>query len=181
MQNGDAFNAFIEETTINLQGKTVLAYYQEPLGSETDQTLDRTVTRFMEADSRQHERFQAGLSKTMRSLLGIYGHRAATRAVREDSRDLLLQGLVGMGIANYTVPPRRNVEVGVAIFHHCARKLGESPIELFDEAAQYTSPHMATFFEKFGRRANVTLRRYGWQELKTPEGVKYKFEWGSGG
>ncbi|MEM7118287.1 MAG: hypothetical protein AAF614_38015 [Chloroflexota bacterium] len=178
MQNGDAFNAFIEETGRRLEGKTVLAYYQEPLGSETDVALDEIVTRFMAATAAQHERFQAGLDKPMRSLLGIYGHRAATRAVREESRVLLLQGLVGMGITNYTVPPKRNVEVGVAIFHHCARKLGESPIELFDEAAKYTSPHMATFFEQFGRRANVTLRRYGWQELKTPEGVRYKFEWG---
>lgn len=178
MQNGDAFNAFIEETGQTLQGKTVLAYYQEPLGSETDKKLDEVVTHFMAATAAEHERFQASLDKTTRSLLGIYGHRAATRAVREDKSALLLQGLVGMGITNYTVPPKRNVEVGVAIFHHCARKLGESPIELFDEAARYTSPHMATFFEEFGRRANVTLGRYGWQELKTPEGVKYKFEWG---
>lgn len=176
MKNGDAFHAFIEETAVFLHDYTVLDYYREPLGGDTDERMGEVVARYGAATAVQRERFLATMEKGALSLFGIYGHRAATMAVRQQSRELLLRGLVAMGIANHVVPPGRNVEVAVCIFHHCARKLGISPVELFDEAAQVAPPHMTTFFEEFGRQADVTLRRYGWQELKTPEGVRYK--WG---
>ncbi|MCA9995517.1 MAG: hypothetical protein KDE56_07215 [Anaerolineales bacterium] len=176
MKNGDAFHAFIEETAVFLHDYTVLDYYREPLGGDTDERMGEVVARYGAATAVQRERFLAAMEKGGLSLFGIYGHRAATMAVRQQSRELLLRGLVAMGIANYVVPPKRNVETAVAIFHHCARKLGISPVELFDEAAQVAPPHMTTFFEEFGRRPDITLSRYGWQELRTPEGVRYK--WG---
>jgi hypothetical protein len=30
----------------------------------------------------------------------------------------------------------------------------------------------------FGRREGVMLKQFGWREIRTPDGVRFKFEWG---
>jgi hypothetical protein len=98
--------------------------------------------------------------------------------VRQESRDWLLSGLIGAVISNYVVPEKRNVEVGMAIFHHCARKLNIPPAEIFAEAARFAAFDLATRLITFGNRSDVILSKFGWQELQTADGVKYKFNWG---
>jgi hypothetical protein len=36
---------------------------------------------------------------------------------------------------------------------------------------------MAARLLSFGNKPDVTLKQYGWREIKTPDGVRYKFEW----
>ncbi len=177
MQNGNAFRAFVEETQHYLADKKVIDYYRESLGAAIDLRLDAIVTHFMASTSEQRAFFQAELLPEQRSLFGIYGHRAATRAVREGTQDLLLMGLVAAAVANYEIPEKRRVEVGWAVFHHCARQLGMSPADLFAQAADYATPDLVLRLVAFGNRADVNLGSFGWKELKTPSGVVYKFEW----
>lgn len=178
MQNGSTFSAFISEVIQFLDGKKVVNYYTETLPSPTDETLRGYCQRFMAASAPEREQFQERLAPEHRSLFGIFGHRAATLSVRQESRDWLICGLVGTTIANYIIPPKRNVELGLAVFHHCARKLGLVPPDLFAEAARYATFDFATRLIAFGNRADVILSQFGWQEQKTPEGVKYKFNFG---
>lgn len=178
MQNGNAFSAFIGEVTQFLDDKNVVGYYTEPLPSATDEILLGYCQRFSLASVSQREQFQEALAQAHRSLFGIYGHRAATIAARQESRDWLISGLVGTIISNYIIPPKRNIEVGLAVFHHCARKLGAAPPDLFAEAARCADLSLATRLIAFGNRADVILSKFGWQEQKTPDGVKYKFNYG---
>jgi hypothetical protein len=175
--NGSAFRAFVAESVAALQDVKAIDYYQRPLPDELDNELFRVVT--MVRGSKLEERmvlFHA-FDEKQRSLFGIFGHRMATRAVRQMYPDFLMQGLVGAVIANFTIPDRRNVEVSLAVYHHCARKLGVNTVDLFDEAAQFASEEFAHILRQYGRRSDVTLRKYGWREIKTPDGVKYKFDW----
>jgi hypothetical protein len=178
MQNGNAFSAFISEVVQFLDDKKVVDYYTEALPSPTDEMLLGYCQRFMLASEPQRKQFQEALAPEHRSLFGIFGHRAATLAVRQESRDWLISGLVGAIISNYIIPPKRNVEVGLAVFHHCARKLDMAPPDLFAEAAKFANFDLAMRLITFGNRADVLLNKFGWQEQKTPEGVKYKFNYG---
>ncbi len=178
MQNGNSFSAFINEVIQLLDDKKVVDYYTETLPSATDEMFLGYCQRFMLASAPQREQFQEALAQEHRSLFGIYGHRAATLAARQESRDWLLSGLVGAIISNYVIPPKRNVEVGLAVFHHCARKLDIAPPDLFVEAAKFADFDLATRLITFGNRADVLLSKFGWQEQKTPDGVKYKFNYG---
>ena len=177
-QNGKPFQAFTEEAIDFLNRKKVLSYYQEPLPSPTDDRVAGIVGRFMAAADEERERFQAALSQENRALFGIYGHRAATLSVRQQAPEKLLSGLVGDVIANYTIPDRRNVSLGLAVYYHCARKLGLNPVDVFEEAAGYAAPPLAHVLIEFGRRADVNLRSFGWREVKTAEGVRYTFNFG---
>lgn len=177
LPNGDAFRAFTAVSTAYLADWQVIDYYRQPLPSEVDERLAAMVDRLLTAAPAERVRFQQALPAAQRALFGIFGHRAATLAVRQAARDWLLRGLVGTAVANYVIPPRRNVDVSLALFHFCARKLGVNTVDLFDEAAAAAGEAIADHLRAFGRRSDVRLVSYGWRELKTPDGVQYKFEW----
>ncbi|MBE2221539.1 MAG: hypothetical protein IAF02_08365 [Anaerolineae bacterium] len=176
-ENGNAFRAFVEESVAALQDVKAIDYYQRPLPDELDDKLAEKVTRFMAATPEQRILFAEAFTEKQRAMFGIYGHRAATMSVRVEAPDRLLSGLVGATIANYTIPDKRNLAVSLAVYHHCARKLGMNTVDLFDEAAQVASETFAPILVQFGRQSDVTLSKYGWREIKTPEGVVYKFDW----
>ena len=178
MQNGNSFSAFVDEVVQFLDDKKVIEYFAEEIPSAMDEVLFGYCQRFMLASVPQRQQFQEALAQAHRSFFGIFGHRAATIAVRQSSPEWLLAGLVGAIISNYVIPKRRNVEVGLAVYHHCARKLDISPVALFKEAARFADLALATRLIAFGSRADVVLSKFGWQELKTADGVKYKFSWG---
>lgn len=175
--NGNVLRAFVEETVVALQDVKAIDYYQRPLPDEIDNKLFGMVTMYRGSTLEERMLLIHAFEEKKRSLFGIFGHRMATRSVREMYPDFLLHGLVGAAIANYTIPDKRNVDVSLAVYHHCARKLGMNTVDLFDEAAQFASEEFASILRQYGRRSDVTLRKYGWREIKTPEGVVYKFDW----
>ena len=99
-------------------------------------------------------------------------------SLRKRSRARLLQGLIGAVISNFVIPEKRRVEVGLAVYHHCARQLQVNTVDLFEEAATLASPAYAVTLREFGRRSDVILSKYGWEERQTPDGVTFKFNWG---
>ena len=175
--NGRALRAYVDSARAMLAGVTTIDYYQQPLPAPLDEQLMAIVGAFAALPAADRDRFMAALTDTERALFGLFGHRAATLAVRREQPEWLRLGLLGSVIANYAIPARRDVDVSLAVFHHCARKLGLSPAEVFDEAAAYASEVMAARLRAFGRRDDVVLKHFGWRELRGEEGVRYKFEW----
>ncbi|MBX3059051.1 MAG: hypothetical protein KF770_21495 [Anaerolineae bacterium] len=178
MKNGNALHTFIEDAIALLGDIDVVAYFAEPLPYTVDEQIRGIVSRFTAVTPAERTQFQDALAPEHRSLFGIYGHRAATIAARQNDADWLRSGLTGFAIANYTIPEKRKVEVGMAVYLHVAQKLGLNPVDLFEETAVLAAPAIAAELLAFGRRPDVSLGKFGWQELKTPEGVKYKFSYG---
>ncbi len=178
MENGNAFRAFTEQTIAELEGTQVVEYYGEPLPSELDGRIHAVIEKYTQASSADRAQFQGALPAAQSSLFGIYGHRAASLAARQQDRGWLVSGLIGFAIANAVIPEKRKVDVGLAVYFHVAEKLGLRPVDVFEEAARFAGEEMGRRLLVYGRRSDVTLSQYGWQELKTPEGVKYKFIYG---
>lgn len=178
MKNGTEIRAFIEESIQYLDGVDVKTFYAEELPSATDDRLGTMVARFMADKPGDRALFHQLISVQQRAVFGIFGHRAATLAAREESREQLRVALAAAGIANYEVPQNRRVEVALAVYYHCARKLGINTVDLFVEAGSWTSRETAVLFQQYGRRSDVTLAKFGWREIKTPDGIRFKFSWG---
>ena len=178
MENGNAFHAFTQQTIEALDGVMVVDYYAEPLPVELDGRMQVIVKRYQQASKEERNQFLQVLPPEQRALFGIYGHRAATLAARQQAQAWLLSGLVGYAIANAVIPEKRKVEVGLAVYFHVAVKLGLKPVDVFEEAAQFAPAEMAERLLVYGRRTDITLTKFGWKELNTPEGVKYKFIYG---
>lgn len=176
MKNGSAFTAYIEKCVADLDGVKVLDYYSQSLPSALDETIEAMMVRFVGETAVHQAQFQAALPKPVRSLLAIFGHRAATLAARNLDVDILKLGLMATAVSNYEIPESRSVSVGLAIFYHVARKLEQNPVDLFKDVAQVANDDMKEALLKFGRDGRISLANFGWKEIKTDEGVIYK--WG---
>lgn len=173
MKNGTEFRVFVEEAVAFLGETAVLDYFRLPLPAPIDEQIGQIVDRFMAAPPEQRELFLAALDKPQRSLLGIFGHREATLAMRTESRERLRRGLVGTAVANQLLD-RGSIDAALAVPHHIARKMGVNTVDLFDEAAQVVRGEIGDYLWVYGRRSDIGLRKFGWREIKTPDGVKYK-------
>jgi hypothetical protein len=175
--NGHSFYAYLEGVLTVLAPLTVLDYYAATLPSPADEALRRVISAFTAWPSLQRDRFIAALPAHKLPLFGIFGHRAATLAVRQSDPDWLHLGLIAFAIANYFQSEHsHNPDIAFAVFYHCARKLEMDPEQVFDAAAGYAGESFARRMRAFGRRNDVTLKLYGWREIKTPDGYRYTFE-----
>lgn len=175
--NGDVVQSLLSEVAGLAARVDLVSYYAEPLSSATNERLAELVAAYMDLNPRQRSAFLAGLPPGAAGLFGIAGHRLATLAAASESREMLLTGLVANAISSYDPSPRRDPETALAVFHHCARKLGVEPRELFEEAASYAGEGYVETLRAFGRREDVTLARFGWREMRTPDGVRFSFRW----
>lgn len=178
LKNGTAFKVFVEETAVFLKETAVLDYFRLPLPSPLDERLADIVSRYMAASPEQRQMLLAVLDKPQRSLFGIFGHREATLGIRTESRERLLRGLVGAAIAHQALD-RGSLEASLAVHHHIARKMNVNTVDLFDEAAEMMGGEIGEYLCGYGRRSDVGLRKFGWREIKTPDGLKYKISAGA--
>lgn len=176
-QNGSALAVDVDDLAEYLAGQTTLDYYRQPLPGPVDARMDEAIARYMAYSPADRATYRDLLPHRAKALLGIYGHRAATRAVNTADPGLLQQGLIASTIANDDVPAGRRIEIGLAVYHHCARKLGLNPADLFAVAADYANEDLAPFLVAFGNQEDVTLKKYGWLEQTTEDGVLYKYGW----
>lgn len=174
--NGNALGALVANINETLQPFTVVDYHTHPIPAPIDEQMLNWVEQIIGLTAVNRKTVLTSLTPKSRSLFGIYGHRAATISQRQEDNNLLQKGLIAYAIANYDIPDNRRLEIALAVYHHCAIKLGISPVDLFAEAATYTSTECGLRFIAFGRRADVTLNRFGWRSVNTDDGVKFEFK-----
>lgn len=175
--NGQALAAYLESAHTVLAGVGVVDYYQMPLPSELDHKLREITRAFSALPTPQRDKFMAGLEESERALFAIFGHRAATLAIRANDPDWLRIGLIGNVIANHQIPQKREITRSLAIYHYCSTELNLDPETLFNEAATIAGEEMALQLHLFSAQKDVSLKRYGWRRIQTPEGISFKFDW----
>jgi hypothetical protein len=173
--NGTDFHTFLSETADFLSRQNLVDYFRSPLPNPADEQVAAIVNRYLSATAVQRQQFLTHFDRQQRALLALFGHRAATLAIRQQEREWLRLGLMGAALGNYDASERHAVEPGLAVYHHVARKLGINTVDLFDEIADVVDGEMAYLLRQFGRRSDVHLAKYGWRELKTADGIRYKF------
>jgi hypothetical protein len=68
----------------------------------------------------------------------------------------------------------RDVLVGMAPFHDCAKRLGVDPVPLFDAASKDLGAGARDLARRFARESDVDLQSFGWALIETPEGPCYR-------
>lgn len=175
--NGNALQAHIEATQAALDGLSALDYYRQPMPSQTDAELFDVVRWYRQAGPAHRAAFDNHLTPPQRAFFGLFAHRAATLAVRLNTVEWLEIAFLASILANQDVPASRNIDLQLAVLHHCARKLEQSPLSLFDWAATFAEAPLSAHYEQFGRRDDISLKQYGWVERRTPDGVAYTYKW----
>ena len=98
-----------------------------------------------------------------------------TEALRRGSPEVLraaLSSLVVDGAAVWELDTR-DLMVAMAPYHHCARELGVSVPELFDELAASAPVALAETVRAFGRHDDVTPAAFGFELVALEDGPAY--------
>ncbi len=176
-----AFTSFIAEATAYLGGVTTHVYIREPVPSTTDREILQICRAIEAAGSTLAPGFAAALDDHRRAVVGIFGSRAPqmllAHGVPDPERgEILVAGLVAEAFANAGHRDFRDVLVGLAPHYECARRLRLDITDVFDAAALFADQDTASLMRIFGRRSDVTLPRFGWREVPTPNGPAFERE-----
>jgi hypothetical protein len=67
----------------------------------------------------------------------------------------------------------RELMLTLAPYHHCARRLGEDPSELFDTVAAGAPATLRDAVRTFGRRDDIEPEAFGFAVVETADGPEY--------
>lgn len=142
-----------------------LDYQRDHPLNEIDETLDSAMAlaRGLEADAR---RAVSGIvDASVRSRLNTYSVRCASRALAQKSSSLCDSGLLALLLSIDPDDDRkdpRDLVVSLAPLHVAAQYSDRSPAALFEQHAELAPDHVSETLRVFGRRADVTLKLFGW-------------------
>ena len=98
-----------------------------------------------------------------------------TRIARSGNPGALTAALLDLLLAHepeYLENPRE-LMLTLAPYHHCARRLGEEPAELFDLVAAGAPATLRDAVRTFGRRDDIEPESFGFAIVETAEGPEY--------
>ena len=109
----------------------------------------------------------------LETVLGWYARKLAGRAVREHSREDLLNGLVALAIAARADP--RDAIGTLALFYNSALLLKEDPKSLIEQTANKSTQSVAEYFTAFANAPadQKALSKFGFSEGTGPSGFDY--------
>jgi hypothetical protein len=100
----------------------------------------------------------------------------ATAALREQSPSVLHGGLIWVLRAHDGKDPR-DLMLGLAPFHDCARRLGLDVRQVFNDAADAVDGEAAQVARDFGQRSDVTADAFAYVVESGPDGPMYRPRW----
>jgi hypothetical protein len=100
----------------------------------------------------------------------------ATAALREQSPSVLHGGLIWV-LRAYDGKDPRDLMLGLAPFHDCARRLGLDVRQVFNDAADAVDGEAAQVARDFGQRSDVTADAFAYVVESGPEGPMYRPHW----
>ncbi len=101
---------------------------------------------------------------------------AATRALRENSGDVLAEGLSRLlDVARGGSRDERDLMVGLAVFFDCARRLELAPVDVFDRASEGRPSELADTLRTFAHRTDITPEAFGFVLEEGPGGAQYRW------
>lgn len=164
-----AFRDIIEDETPE--------YYSQPIPVELDSKIGKLVRLFRDAPESERRHFFKRRDEDTSWFLIAFAERTASLAVREKSRDRVLDGLLALIIEDYRVDPRDNL-TRLAVLYDAAARIGASPEELFAEAASFASNAVARSLVEFPMRrpADRSLQAFFYKGVEGPEGFRYELD-----
>jgi hypothetical protein len=174
-----AFANFVGEAAAYLGGVSAYFYVQETVPSNTDAEIRQICHAMGAAGPPLAPELAAALDAHRRTVLGIFGRRVPQMVLAHDvpdtrRGDILASGLIAEAFSNAGHRDFRDVLVGLARHYECARRLSLDITDVFDAAAGFADADTATLMRIFGRRSDVTLGRFGWREVETPNGPAFE-------
>ena len=150
-------------------------YYRSRIPCAEDSEIARAISAFTEATPREQAQFRAGIDRGRAGLLQVWSERLAALAVRLDSSELLVQGLVGLSLAQ--AEGDHEALLIAPLHRRSAEKLGVDAGRIFDEAAGRTDLAGARWLAE-QRDSDEQPEDAGYVEDDDGEGFRYERDGG---
>jgi hypothetical protein len=145
-------------------------YYASRIPAAADERVARAVAAFTDASPSAQAAIREAIDDDRADLLRAWGERLASLGVRLDSSGPLVQGLVGLSLAEEADPAEAML---VATLHRrSAEKLGLQAERIFDAAAGRTDLSGARWLRD-ARDAPEQPEDAGWIEDEDDDGFRY--------
>lgn len=144
---------------------SALDYQRDHPLSEIDEILDSAMLLMRNLNTDARRAVSELLDDSVRSRVGTYMVRCASRALAEKS-----VGMCEAGLLAYLLtidPPRdrtdpRDLMVSLAPLHVAAQNNNLDPASLFGQHAELAPDPISKMLRDFGKRTDVTLEAFGW-------------------
>jgi hypothetical protein len=145
-------------------------YYAGRIPAPADERVGRAVAAFSSASPAAQAAIREAIGDDRADLLRAWGERLASLGVRLESSGPLVQGLVGLSLAEEADPAEAML---VATLHRrSAEKLGLQPERIFDAAAGRTDLPGARWLRD-ARDTPEQPEDAGWIEDEDADGFRY--------
>lgn len=151
-------------------------YFWEPIPTGLDTPLYGLVAAFAEAETRSRGRLVEQLTRRQRIYLTSFGVRLASMAVRELDPELIVLGLVALGLGWPGVGDLRESMMDLAPVYQAAMKLEAIPADLFGRAARIVGDDdFSRFLRAWLRRSerDKSLKVMGYREVTDADGFRF--------
>jgi hypothetical protein len=177
MSRQDLMNTFAE-IVANLGSLEYADYRESNLPGPVDGRITTLCEIFREATPEERVQLSEMLyDENVRRVLLGYALRMSMESVRAKSANLLVDGLVAIGM----MPTRLDLDfadyMALALLYNSATKLGDAN-RLFNQAARYAvSEEAREFIMHFLKRSprDRRLEAFGYHEVEGPHGLIYQY------
>jgi hypothetical protein len=146
-------------------------YYESRIPSPADSEIGRAVRAFTESGPHDQAQLRASLDADRAGLLQAWSERIAALAVRLDSQQPLVLGLVGLSLA--AGEDAHEAALVAPLHRRSAEKLGVDASGVFDDAAASTDPDGAAWLEEM-RDSGEQPEDAGYVEDADADGFRYQ-------
>jgi hypothetical protein len=153
-------------------------YFFARIPVERDEQISDLIRTWASLAPNERSEAFASLSDDRRATLLAYSERIASQAVRTNSRECILLGLIALGLDGWQGDWRDNTLL-LCLHFDASIRVGVDPSSVFSEAARLLSPSVRDGLLKFTKRApeDQTLEAMGYRTSADDDGFRYERTW----
>jgi hypothetical protein len=149
-----------------------------PIPQERDELITKLIRAWMSLDDASRKESVCEITERQVPVLLAYSERMASLAVRENNGDLLVLGLIAIGLDGWRYDWRENLII-LALHYDAAKRLGISPEIIFGKAFAFLSERFVDALAVFLRRRtrDKSLEAMGYIAGADDQGFRYMRTW----
>jgi hypothetical protein len=150
-----------------------------PIPQPRDTQISELLRSWMALDAPTRQASARGILPEQRFTLLAYSERMASLAVRTRDEELIILGLVALGVDGWQLGDWRDNALVVALHYDAAQRIASDAASVFEKAAALVPPEPAKFLRSFLQRsaANKSLEAMGYVVGTDGDGFRYQRTW----
>jgi len=140
---------------------------------KNDIVLDTLCVSFLTKNDFDRQEIKKSLNDDKRFIVVYYAFRCAVRALL-GNRDLLINGIIALSIEDFVQDPRDSIAALILILHS-SNILNEDIRSEIKKIVKISSESTKEYFEKFLKRENIDIRKFGFEYMNSDTELGYKW------